>query len=191
MSVFNVRRRLGSRNITAPPATSPSPPTSAAPAVAIAPRSRAAEPGDLRRAQLSGFAALAGDANAFGVMDNQIHFHPDRMAFNGFGILVVLVPSSRREPGVYLFDRPRHEWIRAYLLDDLPLATWVQVSGWDANAVPVQLKRLSDGVVAARWLARNGASVPPGEWDITGGPSRDEMKLAGYEHAAAMGRRFS
>lgn len=146
--------------------------------------------GDRRQQALAAFGEERGDPHAFAVISNTVHFHPDP-GLGGFGILVLTVPSDRRDPGVYLFDRSRAEWMRAYLLDDLPMGKWVQISTWDGSPVPVQLQRFSEDDVAARWIGRSGASVPYREWDLTGGPSDADMKLAASDHQAAMSRRFN
>lgn len=169
-------------------AAADTPPAQAEPVV-VAPRPRSQGGGDRHQQALVAFGDRLGDRNAFAVLSDSIHFHPD-LTFGGFGILVLTTPSPRRDPGVYLLDRARAEWARAYLLEDLPEGTWVQICGWDGGALPVQLNRFAGDAVAARWIGRGGASVPPGQWDVTGGPSDADMMLAASEHQSAMSRRF-
>lgn len=126
-----------------------------------------------------------GDRNAFVTINDTIHFYPDRTR-GAFGFLVLTAPSEARSPGVYLLDRARREWLLAYELDDLPRAQWVQATDWDGSMLPFQLFLLSEQVVAARWLNPAGASIPPGEWDVTGGPTPLELWAAQREHERIM-----
>jgi hypothetical protein len=154
------------------------PPSTAAPAVAevtVAPRAREETPRERLGARL-------GDPNAFLIITDTIHFHPDR-SLGGFGFLVLTEPTARRTPGVYLFDRSRMEWTRAYEIDDLPVRQWVRVTDWGGSTLPFQLYVIDPHVVAARWLSGSGMSVPPGQWDITGGPTAQELWVAQKEDA--------
>lgn len=106
-----------------------------------------------------------GDRNAFLVIENNVHFHPD-LAFGGFGLLVLTKPSARRGPGVYLMDRTTVQWVCAYEIDALPPEEWIQLHDWNGFATPVQLYKISDQAIAARWISGTGQSIPPGQWDL-------------------------
>jgi hypothetical protein len=133
-------------------------------------------------AQVDAVGRELGDDNAFVTIDNNIHFHPD-LTFGGFGILILTTSSELRSPGVYFFHRPTHEWKLAYELTDLPQGQWARLADWEGAPVPVDLFRVNDQVVCARWLGRSGSSVPPGRWDRTGGPSEQERWAAEQESA--------
>lgn len=102
-----------------------------------------------------------GDRNAFLVVENQIHFHPNLATFGGFGFLVLTRPSNIRGPGVYFMDRAARQWVRAYEIEELPPGIWMQPHDWNGFAVPCQLYLINPDQLAARWIDGNGRSLPP------------------------------
>lgn len=122
-----------------------------------------------------------GDRNAFLVLTNNIHFHPD-LSLGGFGFLIVTQETAKRRTGVYLLHPTRKEWLLAYEISDLPPAEWVQITDWAGDALPLQLFVINSRDIAARWLSRTGSSIAPGEWDISGGPSSAALEVARNEH---------